>query len=45
MKIEIERLEIADQEQEHWQRVGLLAVFGGGAFFWATIILLAELIW
>jgi hypothetical protein len=45
MNIESEPLEIADREQAHWQRVGLLVVFGGGAFFWASVILLAELIW
>jgi hypothetical protein len=45
MKIETELLGIADLEQEHWQRVGLMVVFGGGALFWATIILLAGLIW
>jgi len=45
MKIETELLEIADREQGHWQRLGLLVVFGGGAFFWVAIILLAELIW
>ena len=45
MKIESEILGVADREQAHWQRVGLLVVFGGGAFFWASVILLADLIW
>ena len=45
MKIEIEIPEMADREQAQWLRVGLLVVFGGGAFFWASVILLAELIW
>jgi len=45
MKIESEILGVADREQAHWQRVGLLVVFGGGTFFWASVVLLAELIW
>jgi len=45
MKIKSEMLEMADREQEHWQRVGLLVVFGGGTLFWLTILLLVELIW
>jgi len=45
MKIESEILGVADREQAHWQRVGLLVVFGAGVFFWAAVVLLAELIW
>jgi len=33
MKIETEMPEMADREQDHWQRIGLLVVLGGGSFF------------
>ena len=36
---------MTDQVQEHWQRVGLLVVFGGGTLFWITIAVLFELNW
>jgi len=30
-------------EQEHFHRVGLLAVFGGGALIWAILLMLIVL--